>query len=197
MLVRVEELRRVAPDWLKISFDLKRDPEADAEFGWMLEMWGYSIACGKNGLRHRLPDNSRPGALQLEPSSQFGTVITARATASVSSPAVPTAYMYHYTFTHEYSEEGVPQLDSKHGEWSFDKRNFQRYLPLGLLPPPRCALEAAHVLYTALHDAATSLNASGLGGPWPADPAHHHDTAGRADDPSLARHAATVRPHPH
>ena len=67
-----------------------------------------------------------------------------------------------------------------------------RYLPLSLLPPPRCALEAAHVLYSALHDAATSLDASQLGGPWPADPAPH-DTIGRADDPALARHAAVVR----
>jgi hypothetical protein len=70
-----------------------------------------------------------------------------------------------------------------------------RYLPLSLLPPPRCALEAAHVLYSALHDAATSIDASGLGGPWPADPAHH-DTIGRADDPDLARHAKVVRSTP-
>ena len=100
-----------------------------------------------------------------------------------------------------------------------------RYLPLSLLPPPRCALEAAHVLYNALHvrhiqgsnpgladrvpgrpathtctpclgqDAATSLDASELGGPWPADPAHH-DTIGRADDPGLARHATVVRSTP-
>ena len=64
VLVLVESLKRVAPDWLKISFDLKRDPEADAEFGWMLEMWGYSIACGMRGLRHRLPDNTVPGVLR-------------------------------------------------------------------------------------------------------------------------------------
>ena len=72
---------------------------------------------------------------------------------------------------------------------------LSRYLPLSLLPPPRCALEAAHVLYTALHDAATSLDASEVGGPWPADPAHH-DTIGRADDPGLARHATVVRSTP-
>ena len=238
MLLLVESLKRVAPAWLKISFDLKRDAEADAEFGWMLEMWGYSIACAKDGLRHRLPDNTAPGALQLEPSSQFGTVITARDRAHPSAPALPTAYLYHYTFAHEYSEEGVPQFDSKHGEWSFDKRNFQRYLPRSLLPPPRCALEAAHVrcaalqphapgrrprlqhrappgcntacprlqhrvtpgcntacpqvLYTALHDASTSLAQSQLGGPWPSDP-KHRDTIGRADDSALARHAKVVR----
>ena len=44
--------------------------------------------------------------------------------------------MYHYTFGHEYSEEGVPQFDSKHGEWSFDKRNYQRYLPPSPNPDP-------------------------------------------------------------
>ena len=72
------------------------------------------------------------------------------------------------------------------------RRDYQRYLPLGLLPPPRCALEAAHVLYAALHDASTSLAQSELGGAWPEEP-RYHDTIGRADDPALARHAAVVR----
>ena len=178
ILMLVDDVRRVAPDWKDVSFALKKDPEADAEFGWMLEMWGYSIACGKAGIRHRILDE-----MQIEPSSQFGTQITAR--KSPGAPPLPTHYVYHYTFAHEYSMEGVAQLDSKHGEWSFDKRNVQRYLPLGLIAPPRCALEAAHTLHAALHDAAHAIAASGEGGPWHEPP--------RASDPELARHASTVR----
>lgn len=181
ILMRVDDVRRVAPDWEAVSFALKRDPEADAEFGWMLEMWGYSIACGKAGIRHKILDE-----MQIEPSSQFGTQITARRAAG--APPLPTHYVYHYTFAHEYSMEGVAQLDSKHGEWSFDKRNVQKYLPLGLIAPPRCALEAAHTLHAALSDAAHAIAASPSeqGGPW-------HGETPRASDPSLARHASTVR----
>ena len=149
----------------------------------------------------------------------------------------------------------MPQFDSKHGEWSFDKRNYQRYLPPSPNPDPdptpntiptptpnpnpnpnqvpaaqpaaaaplrprggaRALQRAARTPHTyrartpdqqapgrpATHtceprigqDAATSLDASELGGPWPADPAHH-DTIGRADDPGLARHATVVRSTP-
>ena len=41
VLMHMGSVRRVAQDWKDVSFALKRDPEADAEFGWMLEMWGY------------------------------------------------------------------------------------------------------------------------------------------------------------
>ena len=50
------------------------DAEADAEFGWMLEMWGYSIAAAKVNLRHKLDP-----LLQIEPSQQFGVRITPEA----------------------------------------------------------------------------------------------------------------------
>ncbi len=30
-----------------MSFALKKDAAADAEFGWMLEMWGYSIGAAQ------------------------------------------------------------------------------------------------------------------------------------------------------
>ena len=175
-------VRRVAQDWKDVSFALKRDPEADAEFGWMLEMWGYSIACGRQGVRHQLLD-----ALQIEPSSQFGTVITRRDGAGEGATRVPTHYIYHYTFSHEYTLEGVPQLDSRNGEWSYDKRNFQKYLPLDLLPPPRCALEAAHRLYEDLHSASAALAKSEVGGPW-------HSAPPEATKADVARHAKTVRP---
>ena len=41
LLIHLPQLRRLTPEWLKLSFDLKRDPQADKVFGWVLEMWGY------------------------------------------------------------------------------------------------------------------------------------------------------------
>ena len=39
ILIHVDALRRLAKPWYDLSFALKVDPAADAEFGWMLEMW--------------------------------------------------------------------------------------------------------------------------------------------------------------
>jgi hypothetical protein len=43
LLISIGALKRVSAGWTNISFTMKRDPDADAEFNWMLEMWGYSV----------------------------------------------------------------------------------------------------------------------------------------------------------
>ena len=42
--------------WHDLSSALKKDAAADAEFGWMLEMWGYSIGAAVAGITHELLD---------------------------------------------------------------------------------------------------------------------------------------------
>lgn len=70
-------------------------------------MWGYSIACAKNGVWHTLLPS-----LQLEPSSQFGVTISSAPFDSPLRDRLPTDeashHILHYTFSHEYSYEGVP-----------------------------------------------------------------------------------------
>ena len=102
----------------EVSFALKKDAEADAEFGWMLEMWGYSIAAAKVSLRHKLDP-----LLQIEPSQQFGLTIT--------SGGGDARHLAHYTFGHEFSRDGLPFIDSRAGEWALDKRYRSTC-------PPRC-----------------------------------------------------------
>uniref|UniRef100_A0A0D3IL81 Hydroxyproline O-arabinosyltransferase-like domain-containing protein n=1 Tax=Emiliania huxleyi (strain CCMP1516) TaxID=280463 RepID=A0A0D3IL81_EMIH1 len=62
-IMHVDTLKRLAPLWLELSVRLKRDREADAALGWVLEMWGYSIACAALGVK-----NSVWQQLQIEPS---------------------------------------------------------------------------------------------------------------------------------
>ena len=149
ILITTAALRRVAPAWEEISFALKKDAEADAEFGWMLEMWGYSIAAAKVSLRHKLDP-----LLQIEPSQQFGLTIT--------SGGRPTHGIYHYTFGHEFSRDGLPFIDSRAGEWAFDKRDYQKYLPAEVPAPPACVSEAAFLLVHLLERAAAASAR-----PWP------------------------------
>ena len=47
ILIHLPQLRKLTPEWLALSFKLKRDEEADKVFGWVLEMWGYTIAASR------------------------------------------------------------------------------------------------------------------------------------------------------
>ena len=147
ILVHYDDLAKMVQSWYDSSFALKKDLAADAEFGWMLEMWGYSIGAAVAGVTHTLLDT-----FQLEPSSQFGVRITRSNDADVSGERA-THNIMHYTFSHEYLLEGILQIDSRAGAWGFDKREYGKGLPRHLVRLPRCALESTQVLWNLLHEA--------------------------------------------
>ena len=61
VLIHVDLLRRLTPEWLKLSFELKRDAEANKIFGWVLEMWGYNrTRCAEDTLYTPHCDAPRP-----------------------------------------------------------------------------------------------------------------------------------------
>jgi hypothetical protein len=64
--------------------------------GRVLEMWGYSIACARVGIKHYVWQQ-----IQIEPSSTWHQNVT------VEEP-----YIYHYTFGVEYSSDGIPMVPS-------------------------------------------------------------------------------------
>ena len=51
-----------------LSVELKHDREADAAFGWVLEMWGYSIACARLGIKNFVWQQ-----LQVKPPYSYST----------------------------------------------------------------------------------------------------------------------------
>ena len=81
VLIHLPQLRRLTPEWLQLSFELKRDPEADKQFGWVLEMWGYTLAATRLGIRHLVWKE-----FQAEPSSLWNSDLE-------GGP-----HIYHYTF---------------------------------------------------------------------------------------------------
>ena len=44
VFIHKEDLRRVAPVWHDVTLKIKQDKEADKAWGWVLEMYGYTIA---------------------------------------------------------------------------------------------------------------------------------------------------------
>ena len=140
-IIHLPMLRRMTPEWLSLSFELKRDPQADKVFGWVLEMWGYTLAAARLGIRHLVMEE-----LQAEPSALWN--------ADMKDHGSP--HIYHYTFGLEYSLDGVAV--SGVGAWSLDKRHFMsHYPPRNLEPPPRCAGRAAHTLHALFNEASAAL----------------------------------------
>ncbi|GFZ16724.1 hypothetical protein Acr_25g0011330 [Actinidia rufa] len=50
VIVGKESLKKIAPTWMNISLAMKKDPEADKKFGWVLEMYAYAVASALHGV---------------------------------------------------------------------------------------------------------------------------------------------------
>ncbi|KAG8462690.1 hypothetical protein KFE25_004666 [Diacronema lutheri] len=148
-------LEKLTPAWWDFSLRMKRDdPDANREFGWVLEMWGYTLGALSLGIRHVVdPD------FQCEP----------QGTGMDGMSLYP---IYHYTF--DVRTERV---------WSISKRTFHgRYFPKNHRLPPPCSSESHFTLTTLFNEASANLphwegdDAHGDETPWP-PPAHHwrHD----------------------
>ena len=149
ILIHLPQLRKLTPEWLALSFKLKRDEEADKVFGWVLEMWGYTIAASRLGIRHLVWND-----FQTEPSSLWHSTLD-------GDP-----HIYHYTFGLEYTLDGLPVTGV--GDWSLDKRHFMgQYPPRHLDAPPKCAGRAAATLTAMFNEASAAI------GDWPEDTAPH------------------------
>ena len=139
-IIHLPMLRRMTPEWLSLSFELKRDPQADKVFGWVLEMWGYTLAA-RLGIRHLVMEE-----LQAEPSALWN--------ADMKDHGSP--HIYHYTFGLEYSLDGVAVLRRR--RVVARQASLHEPLPAAQLePPPRCAGRAAHTLHAFFNEASAAL----------------------------------------
>ena len=150
VLIHVDLLRRLTPEWLKLSFELKRDAEANKIFGWVLEMWGYTMASHRLGIKHLVWPN-----FQTEPSALWHTNLDGK------------PHIYHYTFGLEFTSDGLPVTTI--GDWSLDKRHYMSaYPPRQLEPPPACAGKAAATLHALFNEASGNISDWPAGNPDPA-----------------------------
>ena len=155
VFIHKEDLKRVAPIWHDVTLKIKQDPEADKAWGWVLEMYGYTIAAKIAGLQHDL----RP-KLQAQPPWD---------------KSVGEFYILHFTYGNDYDEDGK-FTPGKYGKWRFDKRSYMGSIPpKNLAPPPEgCDNELVKRLIAMINEASANLPnwETPLGN-------HHHRRSGR------------------
>ena len=100
-LIHHTDLLKVLPTWKEMHERLERDEEAVKEFGWVRDMYSYSFAAARSGVRHHtalVPFN--PLMVQIPADSTLGQ-----------------AAIIHYTWGPVIRVNGTKV-------WSFDKRSY-------------------------------------------------------------------------
>ena len=120
VMISVDQLREVVPVWHDLAVRMKKDEEANAAFGWVVEMWAYSIASAQVGVRYDLHPE-----MMLQPPWDTGMEIKGKE-----------AYIIHYTYGDDYDQKGR-FTNGKVGWWHFDKRDYSAVAPRkGQITPP-------------------------------------------------------------
>jgi len=136
--IHKNDLKRLAPVWNNMSVALQSDPPAKKAWGWVIEMYGYTLAAYKMGIAHDL----RP-QLQSQPpwDTEIGDFLS-----------------IHFTYGMDYDASGKA-TPGKVGEWRFDKRSYSHTYPPKHLPAPPAGMknDLVRVLIDAINEASAAL----------------------------------------
>lgn len=148
VMISKTSLKKVVPLWHDLAVKMKKDPEANNAFGWVVEMWAYSIASAQVGVEYNLfPE------MMLQPPWDATFKLQGK-----------DAYMIHYTYGDDFDESGR-FTPGKVGAWHFDKRDYMVKAPEKLAPPPRGANAVVHKLIDMINTAIDEIPKNG-GLPW-------------------------------
>lgn len=110
-LLSMVDLEKTVPMWFNLSIAIHNDEVAAEKWGWVQEMYAFTLSLYKAGIRHV--------DLHLKMMSQ----------PPYDSKMEP-FYLLHYTYGMDYTLDGK-FTPGKYGEWRFDKRSYSGR------PPPR------------------------------------------------------------
>ncbi|KAK9823561.1 hypothetical protein WJX72_003781 [[Myrmecia] bisecta] len=138
-LMAFDDLQRVAPGWLNVSLAIFHDEEAHKAWGWVQEMYGFTISCYNAGIA--------PIDLHLDMMSQPPWDTT-----------LEPFYLLHYTYGMDYTLQGE-FTPGKYGDWRFDKRSYSGSPPPRNLgqPPTGMKNELVRHLINAINEATAHI----------------------------------------
>ncbi|XP_018455992.2 hydroxyproline O-arabinosyltransferase 1 [Raphanus sativus] len=137
VIVGKEDLKKIAPTWMNVSLAMKKDPEADKAFGWVLEMYAYAVSSALHGVSNVLHKN-----FMIQPPWD---------------KEVGDKYIIHYTYGCDFDMKGHLTY-GKVGEWRFDKRSYIKSPPpKNLTMPPPGVPQSVVTLVKMVNEATANL----------------------------------------
>ncbi|MCD7472738.1 Hydroxyproline O-arabinosyltransferase 1 [Datura stramonium] len=137
VIVGKEALKKIAPTWMNVSLAMKKDPEADKAFGWVLEMYAYAVSSALHKVGNVL---HKEFMIQPPWDTKIGE-----------------AFIIHYTYGCDYDMKGN-MTPGKFGEWRFDKRSYSdKWPPKNLTLPPPGVSESVVTLIKMVNEATANI----------------------------------------
>lgn len=146
VMIHRDQFTQIVDTWVDTSFKIKQDKEADTAWGWVQEMYGFSISSSQaaaSPIRYDLHKE-----LMLQPPWD----------ASLKADNGLDAVIIHYTYGNDFNEQGEMTY-GKVGSWHWDKRDYMdKYPPREVPPlPPGCNNEVVKELMRRVSEAAAAL----------------------------------------
>ncbi|KAJ3695529.1 hypothetical protein LUZ60_000906 [Juncus effusus] len=137
VIIEKKYLEKIAPTWMNVSLAMKKDPDADKSFGWVLEMYAYAVASALHGVKNILRKD-----FMIQPPWDL---------------EVGNKFIIHYTYGCDYDMEGKLTY-GKIGEWRFDKRSYERNPPpRNLALPPKGVPQSVVTLVKMVNEATANI----------------------------------------
>ncbi|KAJ8641240.1 hypothetical protein MRB53_017934 [Persea americana] len=137
VIIKKASLEKIAPTWMNISLAMKKDPEADKAFGWVLEMYAYAVASALHDIGNIL---YKDFMIQPPWDKELGN-----------------KFIIHYTYGCDFDMKGKLTY-GKIGEWRFDKRSYgDRPPPKNLPLPPAGVPESVVTLVKMVNEASADI----------------------------------------
>ncbi|XRB24320.1 glycosyltransferase family 95 protein [Pseudoscourfieldia marina] len=163
VILHKSKLKEIAPLWSDLAVRLKQDGQAVKDFGWVLEMYAFSIASAQVGIKYEL----RLDFMVQPPwDTQFLRKCVGPSEQGYRENCQDEhVWILHYTYGNDYTLEGE-FTPGKYGAWRFDKRSYMATYPAFPLemPPKQLALPGPKqnvivwTLIEKLNEAAKALN---------------------------------------
>jgi hypothetical protein len=149
VMIAKEALAPLLPLWANLSIAVKRDTDADRAWGWVQEMYAFSIAAATVA--------PPVGPLEFELRPEFMLQPPWDAALTDAKSGLP-AMILHFTYGNDFSAAGE-FTPGKIGAWHWDKRDYTEKYPPGDTPqpPPGCTNAAVRRLIAAVNEAAAAL----------------------------------------
>ena len=137
VLINKNDFKKITKKWHDYTIFINNDPELKEAWGWVLEMWAYSLAAFDTGIRHLMYK-------KFMAQTPYDTEDTGFA-------------ILHFTYGVDTDLEGNRILNGTYGQWRFDKRSYyhngpQRDLPL----PPEAAPPLIRQLIEMINEASAN-----------------------------------------
>ena len=133
VIISKEDFKKIAPKWHDYTLFIHNTPELKKAWGWVLEMWAYTLAAYENGIRHIMYRK-----FMAQP--PWDTENDGHA-------------ILHYTYGIDTDLEGNRILNGTYGQWRFDKRSYYHDGPKRNLTVPPKAPELIRTLIEMINEA--------------------------------------------